>query len=104
MDKLKIKHFAVESRQQLVRDVRQVLANYGIDKDGIKEELSISTTSVKYYTNENFPLRGDKITWRKNIVTLLERDKNKDWDSKLDEFIEEVAYTLFNIIIAIRFM
>lgn len=104
MDKLKIKHFAVESRQQLVRDVRQVLANYGIDKDGIKEELSISTTSVKYYTNENFPLRGDKITWRKNIVTLLERDKNKDWDSKLDEFIEEVAYTWFNRIIAIRFM
>lgn len=104
MDKLKIKHFAVESRQQLVRDVRQVLANYGIDKYGIKKELNISTTNVKYYTNENFPLRGDKITWRKNIVTLLERDKNKDWDSKLDEFIEEVAYTWFNRIIAIRFM
>lgn len=104
MDKTKIKNFAVKARKQLVRSVRQSLANYGIDQDGVKKELSISTTTVKYYTNENFPLREKQIQWRQQILNRLNKEQEKDWKERLNEFIEEVAYTWFNQIIAIRFM
>lgn len=104
MDKTKIKNFAVNARKELIDSVRQRLANFGIDKTGIADELPISTTAVKYYTNEHFPLRGKAIDWRKQIVSRLNQDANQEWDEKLNQFIDEVAYTWFNRIIAIRFM
>ncbi|OTA64342.1 BREX-1 system adenine-specific DNA-methyltransferase PglX [Limosilactobacillus reuteri] len=104
MDKTKIKNFAVNARKELIDSVRQRLANFGIDKAGIADELPISTTAVKYYTNEHFPLKGRAIGWRKQIVSRLNQDTNQKWDEKLNQFIDEVAYTWFNRIIAIRFM
>ena len=104
MDKTKIKNFAVNARKELIDRVRQRLANFGIDKAGIADELPISTTAVKYYTNEHFPLKGRAIGWRKQIVSRLNQDPNQKWDEKLNQFIDEVAYTWFNRIIAIRFM
>lgn len=104
MDKTKIKNFAVNARKELIDSIRQRLANFGIDKTGIANELSISTAAVKYYTNEHFPLKGKAIDWRKQIVSRLNQDANQEWDEKLNQFIDEVAYTWFNRIIAIRFM
>lgn len=104
MDKTKIKNFAVRARQELIDSIRQEMANYGIDQDGVKEELTISTPTIKYYTNEDFPLTGKQIQWRKQIVSRLNRDQQTKWNDRLDDFIEEVAYTWFNRIIAIRFM
>lgn len=104
MDKKKIKNFAVNARKELIDSVRQRLANFGIDKTGIADELPISTAAVKYYTNEHFPLKGKAINWRKQIVSRLNQDTNQEWNEKLSQFIDEVAYTWFNRIIAIRFM
>ena len=104
MDKTKIKNFAVNARKELIDSVRQRLANFGIDKTGIADELPISTAAVKYYTNEHFPLKGKAIDWRKQIVSRIKQDANQEWDEKLNQFIDEVAYTWFNRIIAIRFM
>lgn len=104
MDKTKIKNFAVNARKELIDSIRQRLANFGIDKTGIANELSISTAAVKYYTNEHFPLKGKAIDWRKQIVSRIKQDTNQEWDKKLNQFIDEVAYTWFNRIIAIRFM
>lgn len=104
MDKTKIKNFAVNARKELIDSVRQRLANFGIDKAGIADELPISTAAVKYYTNEHFPLKGKAIDWRKQIVSHLNQDNNQEWDERLNQFIDEVAYTWFNRIIAIRFM
>lgn len=104
MDKTKIKNFAVNARKELIDSVRQRLANFGIDKTGIADELPISTATVKYYTNEHFPLKGKAIDWRKQIVSRIKQDTNQKWDEKLNQFIDEVAYTWFNRIIAIRFM
>lgn len=104
MDKTKIKNFAVNARKELIDSVRQRLANFGIDKTGIADELPISTAAVKYYTNEHFPLKGKAIDWRKQIVSRIKQDTNQEWDEKLNQFIDEVAYTWFNRIIAIRFM
>ncbi|MEO2793764.1 BREX-1 system adenine-specific DNA-methyltransferase PglX [Lactiplantibacillus plantarum] len=42
--------------------------------------------------------------WRNQIVSRLNQDTNQEWGEKLNRFIDEVAYTWFNRIIAIRFM
>lgn len=103
MDKTKIKNFAINARKRLRTDVKQTLANYGIDNSGINDELDISTPEVKFYTTEQFPLTGHQIVWRQQIADHLKQSQD-EWIDTLDEFIEEVAYTWFNRIIAIRFM
>lgn len=103
MDKTKIKNFAINARKRLRTDVKQTLANYGINNSGINDELDISTPEVKFYTTEQFPLTGHQIVWRQQIADHLKQSQD-EWIDTLDEFIEEVAYTWFNRIIAIRFM
>ncbi|EEJ59507.1 BREX-1 system adenine-specific DNA-methyltransferase PglX [Lactobacillus johnsonii] len=107
MDKNKIKKFAINARKSL-RDTTEVqLANLGITDEKINDELSISTKDKKYYVddNENNALTGKQIGWRKDVVNEL-KNRGYDDDPKtvFDDFIEEVAYTWFNRIIAIRFM
>lgn len=106
MDKSKIRNFAVNARERLLTGVRQRLASLGIDDQGVKAELEISTANVKYYTNENFPVQGAEIEQRNQVVQHLQRmhQENNDWSAVLADFIEEVAYTWFNRIIALRFM
>lgn len=106
MDKSKIRNFAVNARERLLTGVRQRLASLGIDDQGVKAELEISTANVKYYTNENFPVQGAEIEQRNQVVQHLQRmhQENDDWQAVLADFIEEVAYTWFNRIIALRFM
>lgn len=109
MDKSKIKNFAVNARRELINSVSQRLAQLGITNGGISQELPASTPDLKYYTEEqiasNTGLTGQQIAWRSNIVTEL---RNRGYDDNqqtiLENFIEEVAYTWFNRIIAIRFM
>ncbi|WP_261787388.1 BREX-1 system adenine-specific DNA-methyltransferase PglX [Lactobacillus taiwanensis] len=107
MDKNKIKKFAINARKSL-RDMTEVrLANLGITDEKINDELSISTKDKKYYVddNENNALTGKQIGWRKDVVNEL-KNRGYDDDPKtvFDDFVEEVAYTWFNRIIAIRFM
>lgn len=107
MDKNKIKKFAINARKSL-RDTTEVqLANLGITDEKINDELSISTKDKKYYVddNESNALTGKQIGWRKDVVNEL-KNRGYDDDPKtvFDDFVEEVAYTWFNRIIAIRFM
>lgn len=107
MDKNKIKKFAINARKNL-RDTTEVqLANLGITDEKINDELSISTKDKKYYVddNESNALTGKQIGWRKDVVNEL-KNRGYDDDTKtvFNDFVEEVAYTWFNRIIAIRFM
>lgn len=105
MDKNEIKKFAVAARNNLRNSVRTKLANYGITDKEISKELPISTVDTKYYSDENHPVIGSQIKWRQEIVNQLnENGYDDDKKQVLDDFIEEVAYTWFNRIIAIRFM
>ena len=69
--------------------------------------MSISTPDKEYYVDDNEAntLTGAQIGWRKDIVAELNRHGYQE-DSKTayKDFVEEVAYTWFNRIIAIRFM
>lgn len=105
MDKNKIKKFAVEARESLIDSVTTALYGYGISADEIKPELEISTQDTKYYLNEKTPVVGKQITWRQDIVNELRlRGYDEDKKQVFNDFVEEVAYTWFNRIIAIRFM
>lgn len=109
MDKSKIKNFAINARRELIGSVSQRLAQLGITTDGISQELPASTPELKYYTKEqvasNNGLTGQQIAWRSSIVNELRtRGYDENQQTVLEDFIEEVAYTWFNRIIAIRFM
>lgn len=109
MDKSKIKNFAINARRELISSVSQRLAQLGITTSEISQELPASTPELKYYTKEqvasNNGLTGQQIAWRSSIVNELRtRGYDEDQQTVLEDFIEEVAYTWFNRIIAIRFM
>ncbi len=107
MDKNKIKKFAINARHHLRDTVEVKLAGLGITADKINNELPISTTDKKYYVddNENNALTGAQIGWRRDIVNELKnRDYDNDPKTAFNDFVEEVAYTWFNRIIALRFM
>ncbi len=107
MDKNKIKKYAINARTELIDAIKVKLATLGIDENEIQDKLSISTADKEYYVDDNEAnaLTGVQIGWRKDIVAELNRHGYQE-DSKTayKDFVEEVAYTWFNRIIAIRFM
>ena len=107
MDKNKIKKYAINARTELINAIKVKLATLGIDENEIQDKLSISTADKEYYVDDNEAnaLTGAQIGWRKDIVAELNRHRYQE-DSKTayKDFVEEVAYTWFNRIIAIRFM
>lgn len=107
MDKNKIKKYAINARTELINAIKVKLATLGIDENEIQAKLSISTADKEYYVDDNEAnaLTGVQIGWRKDIVAELNRHGYQE-DSKTayKDFVEEVAYTWFNRIIAIRFM
>ncbi|URW71683.1 BREX-1 system adenine-specific DNA-methyltransferase PglX [Lactobacillus kefiranofaciens subsp. kefirgranum] len=107
MDKNKIKKYAINARTELINAIKVKLATLGMDENEIQDKLSISTPDKEYYVDDNEAnaLTGAQIGWRKDIVAELNRHGYQE-DSKTayKDFVEEVAYTWFNRIIAIRFM
>lgn len=105
MDKKLIEKFAVKARQELIESVRLKLSLIGIDKTGVHEKLPESTDELEIYASEGSKLSGQDIIRRKAIVNRLNQLADAGgWIVAYEQFIEEVAYTWFNQIIAIRFM
>lgn len=99
MDKGAIKNFAVNARKKLRNTVENKMGMLGITKvectlpvqkgEGFEEYKTTAGTENRIY--------GDEI---KNRLKLVNEIQDKGYDN----VIEEVAYTWFNRIIAIRFM
>ena len=104
MDKRAINNFAVKARRDLIRDITSKLGLLGIDEDGIQEKRAESTAEIEYYGELAYEINGDDIRLRRELVSHLKSRAAEDWNTLLQDFIEEVAYTWFNRIIAIRFM
>ncbi|MDH5100585.1 BREX-1 system adenine-specific DNA-methyltransferase PglX [Lactobacillus kefiranofaciens] len=107
MDKNKIKKYAINARAELIDAIKVKLATLGIDENKIQAKLPISTADKEYYVDDNEAnaLTGAKIGWRKEIVAELNRHGyQEDAKTTYKDFVDEVAYTWFNRIIAIRFM
>ncbi|MCT3044206.1 BREX-1 system adenine-specific DNA-methyltransferase PglX, partial [Leuconostoc mesenteroides] len=104
MDKRAINNFAVKARRDLIRDITNKLGLLGIDEAGIQEKRAESTAEIEYYGELAYEISGDDIRLRRELVSHLKSRVADDWNTVLQDFTEEVAYTWFNRIIAIRFM
>ena len=108
MDKTAIRNFAVWARNKLISDVAYRAGLMGITADGIADKLPQSTNSVQFYdigASEPYQITGKEIAQRSNLAFLIKRKaKSSDYGTAYSSVIEEVAYTWFNRLIAVRFM
>lgn len=108
MEKAPIKKFAVEARRKLIADVTFQLERYGITEKGIVEpQTSTDKELVFDLGNGNTQtIKGERyVNQYRNLVAHV-RGFYADGSPKqqLEQFIEEIAFTWFNRLIAIRFM
>ena len=89
MDKNAIKKFAVWARRELIERVSQKAMQYGIEKDNIVDAAADSVNG-KVLTD----------TQKNQRRALISQINAKGYE----EVMEEVAYTWFNRLIALRFM
>lgn len=108
MDKTSIKNFAIWARNKLIADIGYKASLMGITEDGISEALSQSTISTEFYdigTDKPFAISANQIKQRKRFVEVIrKKEADNDYKTAYKYMIEEVAYTWFNRLIAIRFM
>ena len=105
MDKKAIKNFAIEARKALISGVSTKLSKLGITKNGIEEATKIDNDLIEIQsTGARFS--GKEISSRAKLVTELQKREiqGQKYELAFETLIEEVAYTWFNRIIAIRFM
>ena len=108
MNKTAIKNFAIWARNKLITDIQYRAGLMGITVDGIKDPLPQSTGTMEFYdigTSEPYAISGDAIPQRKKLVEIIRRkEKDSNYATAYKYILEEVAYTWFNRLIAIRFM
>lgn len=109
MNKTAIKNFAVWARQKLISDITYKAGMLGITGDGIADKLPHSTSDLEFYdigTKDYAEVSGKEIKQRNALVNAIRKKEkdNGDYKSAFGYVVEEVAYTWFNRLIAIRFM
>lgn len=108
MNKTAIKNFAIWARNKLIADISYRAGLMGITVDGIHAALPQSTGQTEFYdigTAEPYAITGEAIRQRRHLVELIQRkEKDTDYKTAYKYIIEEVAYTWFNRLIAVRFM
>lgn len=109
MNKTAIKNFSVWAREKLISDIIYKASMIGITEDGIADELPQSTNDLHFFdigTKNYAEVSGKEIEQRDALVSAIKK-KERDIQNYKEAFrylIEEVAYTWFNRLIAIRFM
>lgn len=109
MNKTAIKNFSVWAREKLISDIKYKASMIGITEDGIADELPQSTKDLYFFdigTKKYAEISGKEIEQRNALVSAIKK-KERDIQNYKEAFrylVEEVAYTWFNRLIAIRFM
>ena len=107
MNKTAIKNFAIWARNKLRADIILKAGLLGITDKEIANPLPQSTDDLQIFdigTSQPVRLEGKTaIDQRKSLVAAI-RAKNLKHAEAFDAVIEEVAYTWFNRLIAVRFM
>lgn len=108
MNKTAIKNFAIWARNKLIADIQYRAGLIGITTDGIANPLPQSTGDTEFYdigTAEPYSIHGQAVKQRKCLVELLNKKaEESDYATAYKYVLEEVAYTWFNRLIAVRFM
>lgn len=109
MNKTAIRKFAEWAREKLIEDIKYKAGTVGITANGIAEKLPQSTSDTYFYdvgTKEYAKISGVEIKQRDALVKAIQTKERsyKNYQEAFENVIEEVAYTWFNRLIAIRFM
>lgn len=108
MNKTAIKNFAIWARNKLISDISYRAGLMGITADGIQRALPQSTGGTEFYdigTAEPYAISGEAVKQRRQLAEVIRRkEKDSDYQTAYRYIIEEVAYTWFNRLIAVRFM
>lgn len=117
MNKTAIKNFAVWARRKLIAEITYKAGLLGITEKGIAEPLPQSAKGLQFFdigTKDYTQVAGNEIAQRDALVAKI-KEKEKSLSSTLHSqhstlstafqaVVEEVAYTWFNRLIAVRFM
>ena len=108
MNKTAIKNFAIWARNKLIADVSYDARLIGITEDGIAKPLPQSFGGTQFFdigTAEPYSISGEAVRQRDKLIEVIQqKEKDTDYKTAYQYVIEEVAYTWFNCLIAIRFM
>ena len=108
MNKTAIKNFAIWARNKLIADICYRAGLMGITEKGIADPLPQSTLDAQFYdigAAEPYLVAGEAIKQRRQLVSAIrEKEADTDYATAYQYIMEEVAYTWFNRLIAVRFM
>ena len=108
MNKTAIKNFAVWARNKLIADITYKAGLIGVSEKGIAQPLPQSSKDLQFFdigTKDYSQVTGSDIVQRNALVRAIqEKESTSDYNTAFHAIIEEVAYTWFNRLIAIRFM
>lgn len=109
MNKTAIRKFAEWAREKLIEDIKYKAGTVGITANGIVEKLPQSTSDTYFYdvgTKDYMKISGIEIKQRDALVKAIQTKERsyRSYQEAFENVIEEVAYTWFNRLIAIRFM
>ena len=109
MNKTKIRNFAEWAREKLIADITYKTGMLGITENGIADKLPQSTADLHFYdigTKNYSEISGIEIKQREALVKAIKtRERSfKNYKEAFENVVEEVAYTWFNRLVAIRFM
>jgi len=108
MNKTDIKNFAVWARRKLISEITYKAELIGINEKEISSPLPMSTDNVQFFdigTSEPAEISDIEIRQRGALIKRIkEKESTSDYETAFRFVMEEVAYTWFNRLIAIRFM
>lgn len=108
MNKTAIKNFAVWARNKLITDITYKAGLIGVSEKGIAQSLPQSSRDLQFFdigTKDYAQVAGADIEQRNALVRAVqEKERTSDYKTAFKAVIEEIAYTWFNRLIAIRFM
>lgn len=108
MNKTAIRNFAIWARNRLIADIKYRAGLMGITENGIAAALPQSNSTTEFYdigTAEPYAINGEEIKQRRALVDVIRaKEEDSDYAVAYKYIIEEVAYTWFNRLIAVRFM
>ena len=108
MDKTAIKNFSIWARKKAIADVSNKAAYFGITAKEIKSPLPQSTPDLQFIDiGAPTPTKviGKEIEQRNALLARIKaKEAASGYKTAYNSVMEEVAYTWFNRLIAIRFM
>lgn len=108
MNKTAIKNFAINARKKLIADIVYKAGLLGVNEEKILSPLPQSTSDLQFFdvgTKEYTRISGDEIKQRNALVSAINaKAREIKYKDAFEYVVEEVAYTWFNRLIALRFM